>query len=158
MRALPASCAGPRAVAGYVRALVQRPCAPCRGPQPGRRAGGCWALLAAAVVVTASGWAVYQGLGPDALEELHEAAANFMLGLVGVHVAAVLLHRLWGGHDLLRPMFSGRAAVLPRAGRAQRPPWRGRADAGGGAGLLGLAVADGAGRAAECGRPARTGA
>jgi cytochrome b len=86
-------------------------------------------LLGLAVVVTAAGWATYNDFsGPwrgDWAEHLHEAAANLMLAVVGVHVAGVIvsswLHRenlvaaMWHGHKVGTPKDAVRSARWPVA-------------------------------------------
>jgi cytochrome b len=69
---------GPAAVVRYVRSMW--------GPQPehhvGHNPAGALAivlLLAMAVAVTASGWALYNELSGEWLEELHEVASNAMV-------------------------------------------------------------------------------
>jgi cytochrome b len=80
------------------------------------------ALLLLAVAVTASGWASYNEVAGHWLEELHEAAANVMLGIVGVHVAAVLLSSWMHRENLVGAMISGRKPALPQDG--VRRAWR----------------------------------
>ena len=113
---------GPRAVLAYLQSLW-------RGrPQvhAGHNPAGGWAivaLLAGVAAITASGWAVYQDLGGEWLEELHEAAATLTLGLVALHVAGVVVGSLVHGDNLVATMFSGRKCVPPQEGirRAWRP-------------------------------------
>jgi cytochrome b len=59
----------------------------------------------------------------DTLTELHEDWFNVILGLVGLHVAAILFYRLVYGKKLIKPMITGRtrsvAGVDPmRPGKA----------------------------------------
>ncbi|MFS0757206.1 cytochrome b/b6 domain-containing protein [Noviherbaspirillum sp. 1P10PC] len=113
---------GPAQVRAYLRALVRR--------QPGRHYIGhnpagalaIVALMALALAVTASGWALYHEMGGKALEEVHEAAANIMLALVGLHVAAVLLSSRLHHENLVAAMFSGYKSGRP--GDAIRYAWR----------------------------------
>ena len=101
---------GPRAVAAYVRSLV-------RG-QPQHHAGhnpagavAIVALLALAAVTTATGWASYGKLAGHWLEEVHEGAAMAMLGLVLVHVAAVVASSCLHRENLVAAMIHGRKPV-----------------------------------------------
>ena len=112
---------GPAAVARYVGALL-------RG-RPERHAGhnpagalAIVALLGLALAVTASGWATFNQLGSDWLEELHEAAANIMLAVVGVHVAGVVVSSWLHRENLVGAMVSGRKPGPPEDG--VRSAWR----------------------------------
>ena len=111
---------GPRAAAVYLGGLVRGKPQHYLGHNP---AGGLAivALLALAVTAAASGLATYT-LG-DAYEDLHEALANAMLGLVGLHVAAVVVSGWLHRENLVTAMFSGRKRGAPAEGIAR--PWRG---------------------------------
>jgi cytochrome b len=68
------------------------------------------ALIAALAATGASGWLMTTDAYRSArwLEEAHEALASLMLGLVVVHVAAVLVMSVWHGENLIRAMVTGR--------------------------------------------------
>jgi cytochrome b len=113
---------GPKAVLAYLRSLV--------GPRPEHHTGhnpagalAVIALLALAAGVTASGWAIYNELGPELLEELHEALASLMLALVGVHVAAVVISSRLHRENLVQAMVTGHKPNVP-AGEGIRRAWR----------------------------------
>ncbi len=113
---------GPQAVWAYLRSLP--------GPKPEHHTGhnpagalAVLALLALAAGVTASGWAVYNDLGPELLEELHEALASLMLALVIVHVLAVAVSSHLHGENLARAMVTGQKSHVP-AGEGIRRAWR----------------------------------
>ena len=99
---------GPAAVAAHLRGLL----AGQAGPHAGHNPAGGWAvlaLLATGLLAAGSGWLTWQG--GKAWEDIHEALANGLLLLAGVHVAAVLLTS-WRAHDRLVPaMVTGRKAV-----------------------------------------------
>lgn len=98
---------GPRAVLGYLRALIAGKAHHPVGHNPAG-AVAIVALLAGAGLIAASGWAVYSDLGGGALEALHEGAANAMLGLVAVHVLAVVVSSRLQRENLVRAMVTGR--------------------------------------------------
>ena len=49
----------------------------------------------------------------DALTELHEGAFNVLLGLVGLHIAAIAFYLLAKRNNLVRPMIFGHKQVPP---------------------------------------------
>ena len=92
---------------------------------PGHNPAGALAivaLLALAHAVTATGWANYNELGGEWLEEVHEAAANLMLGVVLVHVAGVIVGSWMHRENLARAMVTGRKQAHPD--EAIRSAWR----------------------------------
>ena len=97
---------GPGAVAAYLRGLLRGRPEQGAGHNPAG-ALAIIALLAMTVVATASGWATYNDVGGDWLEELHEGAANVMLAIVGVHVAGVLLGSWLHRDNLIGAMVTG---------------------------------------------------
>jgi cytochrome b561 len=67
----------------------------------------------------------YAEWGGEAFEDAHEAVANLMLALVGVHVAAVLVSSWLHRDNLVLAMFTGRKAAAPSEGI--RSAWHGLA-------------------------------
>ncbi|MFM9917024.1 MAG: cytochrome b/b6 domain-containing protein [Rhizobacter sp.] len=112
---------GPAAVARYVRGLVKgRP-----EHHVGHNPAGALAILALlglTLAIGASGWAIYNDVGAEWLEDLHEGAASVMLAVVGVHIAGVLLSSWLHHENLVGSMISGRKAGLPEDG--VRSAWR----------------------------------
>ena len=101
---------GPRAVLGYLKSLVGR------NPEhhTGHNPAGALAivgLLALIAVTAASGFATYNELGGEWLEDLHEGAANAMMLLVVVHVLGVVVSSFVHKENLVRSMFTGRKPV-----------------------------------------------
>jgi cytochrome b len=98
---------GPAAVARYLRSLVHgRP-----EHHLGHNPAGAVAivlLLAFAVLAGASGWAVYNDLGGEWLEESHEFLAGAMLAVVGVHLAGVAVASWLHRENLVAAMLTGR--------------------------------------------------
>jgi cytochrome b len=112
---------GPAAVLRYLRAL--------RSPRPEHHTGhnpagalAIVAMLGLALLITASGWAVYNEVGPEWLEEAHELAGNAMLAVVGLHIAGVLLASRLHHENLVGAMVTGRKTGRPD--EAIRHAWR----------------------------------
>ena len=112
---------GPGVAARYLGSLLRGQPQHYTGHNPAG-ALAILALLALALAITASGWATYNEVGSDWLEELHEVAANAMLALVGLHVAAVFLSSRLHHENLVGAMISGRKPGRPED--AIRHAWR----------------------------------
>ncbi|GAB3650960.1 cytochrome b/b6 domain-containing protein [Ramlibacter alkalitolerans] len=80
------------------------------------------ALLTLAALTAASGWANYNELAGHWMEDVHEVLANTMLGLVALHVVAVVASSALHRENLVGAMIHGRKPV-PRA-QGIRSPWR----------------------------------
>lgn len=98
---------GPTAVKDYLASLLRLQPAHHAGHNP---AGG-WAivlLLGLGILTGFSGWAMYNDIGGDLLEELHEGLATAMLTVVFVHLAGVISGSLLHEENLVRAMLNGR--------------------------------------------------
>lgn len=113
---------GPAAVKRYLAALLRGKPEHYTGHNPAG-ALAIIALLGAALIVTAAGWATYNEIGGEWLEELHEGAANAMLALVGIHIGGVVVSSLLHKENLVGAMISGRKTTRP--GDAIKRAWRG---------------------------------
>lgn len=113
---------GPKTVLRYLGALLRgRP-----EHHTGHNPAGALAivgLLALAAVVTFSGWAAYDEVWRHWPGDLHEAAAEAMLALAGLHVAGVVVGSLAHRENLVGAMITGRKAGPPD--QALRRAWHG---------------------------------
>lgn len=97
---------GPKSVLSYVKSLFSR------SPQHyvGHNPAGSWAiygLLVLSVLAGTSGYATYNEIGGQWMEDVHEALANTLLGLVFVHIAGVVLSSVLHRENLVRSMLNG---------------------------------------------------
>lgn len=67
------------------------------------------ALLAGMLATGITGWLSTTDLfwGEELIEELHEGAASLVMGLVSLHVTAIVWFSLKGPHNLARIMWTG---------------------------------------------------
>lgn len=103
---------GPGAVKDYLKSIL------AMRPQHflGHNPAGSWAiwlLLALGLLTGVTGYALYQDVGGDPMEEFHEFAANFMLTVVAVSVAGVVLSSVMHKENLARAMVTGYKQDLP---------------------------------------------
>jgi len=112
---------GPGAAMRYLGGLLRRRPEHYVGHNPAG-ALAIVALLLLALAVTGSGWALYNEISGDVLEEVHEFFANTMLALVFIHIAAVVLSSWLHHENLIGAMFSGRKTGTPEQGI--RRAWR----------------------------------
>ena len=108
----------PSAVRSYVKGLVAGRPAHYIGHNPAGAVAIVLMLLVGAAIV-ASGYAVYNELGGDWLEEVHEVVGNAMLVLVGVHLAGVAVASYLHRENLPRAMVTGMKQGKPFEGIAR---------------------------------------
>lgn len=106
---------GPAAVLRYLRALLRGDPEHHVGHNPAG-ALAIVALLGLTLAVAASGWALFNELGGEWLEELHEASANIMLAIVALHVAGVVVASRMHRENLVGAMVSGHKPGTPHDG------------------------------------------
>jgi len=104
---------GPAAVARYLGSLLRGKPEQHTGHNPAG-ALAIVAMLGLALAVALTGWAAYDGTFGGWTEDAHEAAANGMLALVGLHIAAVALASRLHRENLVGAMVSGRKLGSPQ--------------------------------------------
>jgi len=103
---------GPVAVKDYLASLLRLDPEHHVGHNP---AGG-WAivaLLVLAILSGLSGYAIYNDIGGEMFEEVHEALTATMLTVVVIHLAGVVSGSLLHGENLVRAMLTGRKQGNP---------------------------------------------
>ena len=108
----------PSAVRGYVKGMVAGRRVHYIGHNPAGAVAIVLMLLVGAAIV-ASGYAAYNELGGDWLEEVHEVVGNAMLVLVGVHLAGVAVASYLHRENLPRAMVTGVKQGQPSQGIAR---------------------------------------
>lgn len=103
---------GPRAVAGYLGALLRGHPPPSVGHNPAG-ALAIVALLALTLLAAASGWGADNAWGGHFVEEAHEVLAHGLLAVVLVHVGGVVLGSWLHRENLVGAMLTGRKAGDP---------------------------------------------
>jgi cytochrome b len=114
----------PAEIAAYVVALAKGKPAHYAGHNPAGSVA-VFALLALGIASGVTGVAVFQDVGGDALEELHEVVSNAMLAVVGLHVLGVLASSLLHRENLVRAMITGRKSAQPDEGIRRSHAWMG---------------------------------
>lgn len=111
----------PRRVVQYLKSLFSRSPQHHIGHNP---AGSLaiYAILALAVLAAITGYAAYNEIGGEWLVALHEGAANAMLGLVVIHVGAVVVSSLIHRENLVTAMLNGYKNGRPTEG-IRRKHW-----------------------------------
>ena len=96
----------PRRVLQYLRSLLTHSPQHHIGHNP---AGSLaiYAILALTVLAGATGYAAYNEIGGHWLAKLHEGAANAMLGLIVIHIGAVVVSSLIHRENLAAAMLNG---------------------------------------------------
>ena len=96
----------PGEVAAYVASLLKGKPAHYLGHNPAGSVA-IWLLLALGISSGVTGVMLYQEIGGDVLEELHEVLANAMLLVVLIHVAGVVVSSVLHRENLVRAMITG---------------------------------------------------
>lgn len=114
----------PGEIAAYVVSLLKAKPAHYVGHNP---AGSLsvFALLALGIAAGVSGVMLFQDIGGEALEELHELVSYGMLAIVALHVTGVLVSSVMHRENLVRAMITGYKAARPNEGINRAHAWLG---------------------------------
>ncbi|OYT87973.1 MAG: cytochrome B [Burkholderiales bacterium PBB3] len=112
---------GPATVKEYLFAMFSQKPAHYIGHNPAG-AVAIVLMLLSGIVIAATGWASYDNGGENWVAELHESAANFMLVVIGVHLAGVAVASRLHRENLVSAMLTGRKFGQPEQGI--RLAWR----------------------------------
>ena len=84
-----------------------------------------WLLLGLVVLSCVSGVLLFQDIGGDALEELHEFTSNTILVIVLLHIAGVAVSSVLHRENLARAMVTGFKSAKPEQGIHRSYLWLG---------------------------------
>lgn len=84
-----------------------------------------WLLLGLGISTGLAGVVLFQDIGGDVLEELHELLSNAMLAIVFIHIAGVLVSSVLHRENLVRSMITGFKTAEPEQGIRRSHLWLG---------------------------------
>jgi cytochrome b len=105
---------GPVAILRYARSLLTLSPEPYAGHNP-VGALGVIVLLGLILITAGTGHLIYSNAAGEWAEEMHEAAAGIMLGMVILHVIGVTATSLLHWENLVGAMITGRKIAAPGA-------------------------------------------
>jgi cytochrome b len=105
----------PGVIIAYIASLLRAKPAHYVGHNPAGSVS-VYLLLGLGIAVGITGVAIFQDLGGDVLEELHEAVAFGMLTVVVLHLVGVLASSLMHRENLVRSMITGLKRAKPGDG------------------------------------------
>ncbi len=114
----------PGEIAAYVASLLKAKPEHYVGHNPAGSVA-IFALLALGLASGVTGVILFQDIGGDVLEEVHEMAAFIMLAIVVLHVAGVLVSSVMHRENLVRSMITGFKSAHPNAGIRRAHAWLG---------------------------------
>ena len=106
LRAVPLFAFGPHAVVDHLKGLARRDVREHAGHTPAG-SWAIWLMLLLALITAVSGYLYFNEIGGEAMEEVHEVAANAWLLVVFVHVAGVIVSSVAERQNLARAMVTG---------------------------------------------------
>jgi cytochrome b len=114
----------PGEIVAYVSSLLKRKPAHYVGHNPAGSVA-IWLLLLLGTLSGVTGVVLFQDMGGDAVEELHEVVSNAMLAAVLIHIAGVVVGSLMHRENLVRAMITGFKQAKPDQGIKRSYAWLG---------------------------------
>ena len=114
----------PGEIVAYVQSLLKGKPAHYVGHNPAGSVA-IWLLLWMGISSGVTGVLLFQDVGGDALEELHELVSNTMLAVVLIHIAGVAVSSLMHRENLVRSMITGFKSAEPDQGIRRSYFWLG---------------------------------
>ena len=114
----------PGEIVAYVQSLLKGKPAHYVGHNPAGSVA-IWLLLTLGISSGVTGVLLFQDVGGDALEELHELVSNTMLAVVLIHIAGVAVSSLMHRENLVRSMITGFKSAEPDQGIRRSYFWLG---------------------------------
>jgi cytochrome b len=71
------------------------------------------AIMATVLITVITGYTTYQEIGGEWQSDLHEATASLLMGIVVLHIAAVILTSVVHKENLVRAMLTGKKMITP---------------------------------------------
>lgn len=114
----------PGEIAAYARSLLKAKPAHYIGHNP-LGSVAIWLLLGLSILAGGSGVLLFEDIGGEALEELHELASNAMLCIALIHLAGVVVSSVLHRENLVRAMVTGFKSSRPEQGIHRSYLWLG---------------------------------
>lgn len=114
----------PAEIIAYVLSLFKGKPAHFTGHNPAGSVA-IWLLLSLGIATGASGVLVFQDIGGDVMEEIHEVFSNGMLAVVFIHIAGVVVSSVMHRENLVRSMITGFKTAAPNEGIKRSYLWLG---------------------------------
>jgi cytochrome b len=110
---------GPQAILRYLRSVLNGRPEHHAGHNPAG-AVAIVALIGLGIASGVSGWLLYDDIGGESMEELHEVISNAMLAVVVLHIAGVLIASRLHRENLVWAMMTGKkrgdaSEAIPKA-------------------------------------------
>jgi cytochrome b len=111
-------------VVAYVSALAKGKAKHYAGHNPAGSVA-IWLLLFLALGSGATGVLLFQDIGGDVMEELHEVLSFAMLAVVALHLAGVVVSSILHRENLVRAMITGSKEAAPEEAEKRSHGWLG---------------------------------